>query len=156
MLTLACDYRVMIDGTARRAWACMNEVTFGAPWPASFAALLRAKLPDGAVHRAVALEGRRFTPQDARAVGLVDALAGPGTDAVLAAACERAAQVAHGARGGAWGLIKVRSGCPCTHAKALMVSQRDLYRDVLERCASELRTVLPALEDGAAGLKARL
>jgi enoyl-CoA hydratase/carnithine racemase len=26
MLSLACDYRVMTDGTKRNAWVCMNEV----------------------------------------------------------------------------------------------------------------------------------
>lgn len=28
MLSLACDYRVMTDGTKRNAWLCMNEVGF--------------------------------------------------------------------------------------------------------------------------------
>lgn len=27
MLSLACDYRVMTDGTSRNAWLCMNEVS---------------------------------------------------------------------------------------------------------------------------------
>lgn len=27
MLALVCDYRVMIDGSKRRAWMCMNEVS---------------------------------------------------------------------------------------------------------------------------------
>ena len=26
MLALTCDYRVMTDGSSRRAWLCMNEV----------------------------------------------------------------------------------------------------------------------------------
>jgi enoyl-CoA hydratase/carnithine racemase len=109
MLALACDYRVMTDARSRRAWMSMNEIEFGAPWPTSFGALLRAKAPGAALHRAVALEGRRFTPQDALAAGLVDELAGPNTEAVLAAACERAAQAAPRARTGVWGIIKVRT-----------------------------------------------
>jgi hypothetical protein len=30
MLALCCDYRVMTDGSKRRAWLCMNEVPFAA------------------------------------------------------------------------------------------------------------------------------
>lgn len=26
ILSLACDYRVMVDGSKRNAWMCMNEV----------------------------------------------------------------------------------------------------------------------------------
>jgi hypothetical protein len=126
MLALACDYRVMTDASTRRAWMSMNEIEFGAPWPTSFGALLRAKAPGAALHRAVALEGHRFTPQDALAAGLVDELAGPNTEAVLAAACKRAAQAAPRARTGVWGIIKV-----CT---AIRRAPRDALTPV--RCAA--------------------
>lgn len=36
MLALCCDYRVMTDGSRRRAWLCMNEVLFASsPLPLS-------------------------------------------------------------------------------------------------------------------------
>ncbi|KAJ7739320.1 ClpP/crotonase-like domain-containing protein [Mycena olivaceomarginata] len=59
MLSLACDYRVMTDGSKRNAWLCMNEVDFGAVWPHS----------NAQVRRKIALEGHRFSPQEALAVG---------------------------------------------------------------------------------------
>lgn len=101
MLALCCDYRVMTDGSRRRAWLCMNEVPFtsyslllsivarwivqltqpsfqvhfGAPWPLSLAAILNAKVSDPPLRRRIALEGHRFTPTEAHAAGIVDRLA---------------------------------------------------------------------------------
>lgn len=101
MLALCCDYRVMTDGSRRRAWLCMNEVPFtsysllvstrarwiiqltqsffqihfGAPWPLSLAAILNAKVSDPSLRRRIALEGHRFTPTEAHAAGIVDRLA---------------------------------------------------------------------------------
>jgi enoyl-CoA hydratase/carnithine racemase len=80
---------------------------FGAPWPLSFAKLLRAKIGDARLHRQIALEGHRFTPQEAVKAGLVDQLAPSGTESVLARATELALKVAPLAKTGAWGLIKV-------------------------------------------------
>ncbi|KAI0734252.1 ClpP/crotonase-like domain-containing protein [Fomitopsis betulina] len=79
MVALCCDYRVMTDGSSRRAWMCMNEV---------------------------ALEGYRFTPPEALAAGLVDCLVDGNTDAVIAKAQALGESVAHLAVQGAWGVIK--------------------------------------------------
>jgi Delta3-Delta2-enoyl-CoA isomerase len=105
MLALACDYRVMTDGAKRTAWMCMNEVDFGAPWPVSFAAVVRAKV--SAIRRFV-LEGHRFTPPEARDAGLVDEIVPGGTRGVLKRALEIAEEKAPKAREGVWGVIKVR------------------------------------------------
>ncbi|EGN99099.1 hypothetical protein SERLA73DRAFT_181915 [Serpula lacrymans var. lacrymans S7.3] len=108
MLALACDYRVMIDGSKRRAWLSMNEIHFGAPWPLSFSALLRAKVALPATRRSVALEGHRFTPAEALDVHMIDhAVPGAeGTKGVLSKAEEVAVQVSGLAKGGVWGAIK--------------------------------------------------
>ena len=48
MLSLACDYRVMTDGSSRNAWLSMNEVRFFLPhvmtttfYPVRFILVLR-------------------------------------------------------------------------------------------------------------------
>jgi len=107
MLSLACDYRIMTDGLKRNAWLCMNEVHFGAPWPLSFAAIVRAKFGDHRTHRKIALEGHRFTPQEALKDGILDAVVGGGTEEVLKVAEGVAEKVAGNAVAGVWGLIKV-------------------------------------------------
>jgi enoyl-CoA hydratase/carnithine racemase len=109
MLSLACDYRVMTDGAKRNAWMCMNEVDFGAPWPVSFAAIVRAKV---SAMRSFALEGHRFTPPEARDAGLVDEIVSGGTRGVLKRALEIAEEKAPKAREGVWGVIKVRPPIP--------------------------------------------
>jgi len=135
MLALACDYRIMTDGSKRNAWICMNEVHFGAPWPLSFGALMRAKLPDARLHRKIALEGHRFTPPEALAAGMVDHIVNGGTEAILAKAEELANSVGPLAQGGVWGLIK-----------------RDIYRDTLKTILKDFRQV-PALVDDDARAK---
>lgn len=137
MLSLACDYRVMTDGTKRRAWMCMNEVHFGGAWPLSFTAILRAKVGHHQLQRKIALEGHRFTPQEALADGLLDHLVEGGTKEVLAKAEEIADSVCANSRSGVLGLIK-----------------RDLYRDTLEYIGLDLRVITPYAEDEVA--KARL
>ncbi|KAI5117960.1 hypothetical protein M0805_001621 [Coniferiporia weirii] len=138
ILALACDYRVMTDGKARRAWCCMNEIHFGAPWPLSLAAVARAKVSDARTLRLLALEGHRFTPQEALAGGLVDVLAdGGSSDAVLAAARALATEKAQNAKTGVFGLIK-----------------RDIYRQTLKDVAKDYRQVAATHEDLAA--RARL
>ncbi|KAF7976589.1 hypothetical protein HWV62_6071 [Athelia sp. TMB] len=87
----------------------MNEIHFGAPWPLSFAALLRTKVMNPAVHRKIALEGHRFTPKEALAAGLVDYIVEGNTAAILAKAEEVAETLSPLAREGVWGIIKVRS-----------------------------------------------
>ena len=107
IISLACDYRVMTDGAKRNAWMCMNEIDFGAAWPVSFAALVRAKVSATAT-RGFVVEGHRFTPPEARDAGLVDEIAAGGTRGVLKRAQEIAQEKAPKAREGVWGLIKVR------------------------------------------------
>ncbi|KAN0092839.1 ClpP/crotonase-like domain containing protein [Tylopilus felleus] len=113
MLALCCDYRVMTDGSRRRAWLCMNEIHFGAPWPLSFAAILNAKVSDPALRRRIALEGHRFTPTEAHATGIVDCLAKCsgtslelGTEVVLKEATRLAKEVSALPTQGVWGSIK--------------------------------------------------
>ncbi|OCH95445.1 ClpP/crotonase [Obba rivulosa] len=137
MLALCCDYRVMTDGSKRNAWMCMNEIHFGAAWPLSFAAVLRAKVYDARTQRKVALEGHRFAPPEALQTGLVDHIVNGNTEAVIAKAQDVAESISSLPRSGAWGLIK-----------------HDVYRDALEAIG---RDVLPrnvASDDAAA--KARL
>ncbi|KAH9966251.1 ClpP/crotonase-like domain-containing protein [Lactifluus volemus] len=108
IIALACDYRVMTDGTNRRAWMCMNEIDFGAPWPVSFAAIVRAKLSRVSVVGKFALEGHRFTPREALEADLIDeVVAGGTTTGVLERAREIAREKAPKAREGVWGVIKV-------------------------------------------------
>jgi len=124
IFSLCCDYRIMTDGTKRNAWMCMNEVHFGAPCPASFAALLRAKVLDQQLHRKIALEGARFTPADALKGGFIDHIVPGSTADMLVKAEELAANVSGLAKGGVWGVIK-----------------RDLYSDVIEKCDNDLATI---------------
>ncbi|KAJ3997171.1 ClpP/crotonase-like domain-containing protein [Lentinula boryana] len=137
MLSMACDYRVMTDGSSRRAWLSMNEVHFGAPWPTSFAALVRSKFGTDPLKRKLALEGHRFTPQEGLEVGIVDVVVNGNTAAVLARAEQLGDQWSLNAQGGVWGTIK-----------------SELYRDVLETIHRDIRPPNPLHEDAAA--KARL
>ncbi|KAE9408376.1 ClpP/crotonase [Gymnopus androsaceus JB14] len=137
MLSMACDYRVMTDGSKRRAWLSMNEVHFGAPWPASFASLVRSKFGSDPLKRKIALEGQRFTPQEALEAGIVDYIVAGDTAAVLTRAEELADQWSVYAQGGVWGSIKA-----------------EIYRDVLETIHKDVRPRNPLHEDAAA--KARL
>ncbi|TFK49901.1 ClpP/crotonase [Heliocybe sulcata] len=142
MLSLACDYRVMTDASKRNAWMSMNEVHFGAPWPHSFASLLRAKVASVQLQRKIALEGHRFTPAEARDAGLVDYLVPGNTAAVLKAAQDVAERVSPLAKTGVFGLIKGRH------------CQTDLYRNAAENIDRQLRFVNAEIDDTAA--KARL
>ncbi|KAG1882222.1 ClpP/crotonase-like domain-containing protein [Suillus subluteus] len=129
MLSLVCDYRVMTDGSRRRAWMCMNEIHFGARWPLSFTAILNAKVGSPLIRRRVALEGHRFTPSEALKAGIVDRLANltgmsveSGTDKVLEEAMKLANEVKILASRGVWGAINT-----C------------LYKDCLEVIYSDVR-----------------
>jgi len=132
MLALVCDYRIMTDGSKRNTWLCMNEVHFGAPWPLSFAAVMRAKVTDARVHRKIALEGHRFTPSEALEAGILDHIVNGNTEVILAKAEELAGTVSSHAQEGVWGLIK-----------------RDIYRDTLESIHKDLRVVSAPIEDDA-------
>ncbi|KAJ6570215.1 ClpP/crotonase-like domain-containing protein [Mycena vulgaris] len=133
MLSLACDYRVMTDGSKRNAWLCMNEVDFGAVWPHSFAGVVTAKIGSPQVRRKIALEGHRFSPKEALEAGIVDQLASGDTAAVLAKAEELALTVGVKAQAGVWGLIK-----------------NDIYWDALEGIKRDPRMTNPLGDDAAA------
>ncbi|KAB5596174.1 Enoyl-CoA hydratase/isomerase family protein [Ceratobasidium theobromae] len=130
LLALACDYRVM---TAGKAWACFNEVHFGAPLPPAFAALIRIKL--GHAHpglmRKTVLEGHRFTPTELLEAGVVDAIVEGGNEKVLERACAIATAMSGNARGGVWGLIK-----------------KEIYREALHMCGDNTRQIMPDEEHG--------
>ena len=71
ILALTADYRVLKRGGVQMG---LNEVKVGVPLPWSVALLLRASVPSAALTQ-VALLGRNFADDDARAVGLADQLA---------------------------------------------------------------------------------
>ncbi|KAJ7116365.1 ClpP/crotonase-like domain-containing protein [Mycena epipterygia] len=133
MLSLACDYRVMIDGSKRNAWLCMNEVDFGAVWPHSFAGVLQAKIGDAQVRRKIALEGHRFSPKEALDAGILDHIVSGNTAAVLAKAEDIGLAVGVKAQSGVWGLIK-----------------NDLYWDALQGIKRDPRMTNPLVDDAAA------
>lgn len=106
MLALSCDYRVMTDGSKRNAWLCMNEIHFGAAWPYPFGAIVQSKVTDAQTVRKIALEGHRFTPQEALKCGIVDYIVQGDTEAVLNKALEVGKAVGEQAQSGAWGVIR--------------------------------------------------
>lgn len=81
---------------------------FGAPWPNPFGLIVQAKVTDAQTVRKIALEGHRFTPPEALKYGLVDHVAQGTTEDVLSKALDVAESVSGQARGGAWGLIRVK------------------------------------------------
>ncbi|NNE13091.1 MAG: enoyl-CoA hydratase/isomerase family protein [Ilumatobacter sp.] len=74
MFALAHDVRVMRED---RGYICLPEVDLGMPFGAGFAALIGAKLPQPARHRATVL-GERFPAPTARQLGIVDRAAPEG------------------------------------------------------------------------------
>lgn len=134
-----------------------TQIHFGAPWPLSFAALLRAKVSDPRLHRKIALEGHRFTPREALEAGFVDHIVQGNTAAVLAKAEEIAESVSHLAREGVWGIIKVHCPMPevCIGTTVLTCYiQSDLHRETLQLMARDPRSVNALGDDAAA--KSRL
>jgi enoyl-CoA hydratase len=72
ILAMACDLRVMAEGPF---FIGVNEVQLGIPFPGATFEIARQATP-AAVRRAVLLQGRRFSPAEAHAAGLVHRLAG--------------------------------------------------------------------------------
>jgi Delta3-Delta2-enoyl-CoA isomerase len=93
MLAAAHDWRVM---RADRGYWCLPEVDLGLPFSPGMTALLRAKLPAAALHRA-AVTGARYAAPEAVAAGIIDATAAE--DEVLPAAVAQARPHAHKGRG---------------------------------------------------------
>jgi enoyl-CoA hydratase len=71
ILALTADHRVLRRGGAEMG---LNEVRIGVPLPWSVSVLLRSVVPAGSLAR-VALLGRNFADEEARAAGLADELA---------------------------------------------------------------------------------
>ena len=88
MFALAHDVRLM---RSDRGYFCLPEVDLRLPFTDGMAALIGAKLPQPALHRAAVL-GERFTPEDAQRAGIVDAT--HPLDELLPAAIDRAAALA--------------------------------------------------------------
>jgi enoyl-CoA hydratase len=90
ILAMACDLRVMADGPFQIA---VNEVQLGIPFPAAAFEIARRATPQAA-RAAVLLQGKRFSPVEAREAGLVHRVA---ADARAAAVEEARAFAAAGA-----------------------------------------------------------
>src|SRR5688500_10392051 len=74
VLALMCDARIAAAGTAKLG---LNEVQLGIGLPAVVVEPLRLRVPPSSL-TAIALEGRLFSVDDARAAGLVDEVVAPG------------------------------------------------------------------------------
>ncbi|KAG8886833.1 hypothetical protein FRB98_000915, partial [Tulasnella sp. 332] len=125
LMALACDYRVMTSG---KAWASMNEIKFGAPFPHGIGALFGEKIRDPRILRETGL-GYRFTPQELLKAEIVDVLADGGTEGVLAAAYILADRVSPSAAKGAYGLIK-----------------KEIYGGAVNQIKLDIRTPMPKLK----------
>lgn len=99
MLSQAHDYRL---APSPKGFLCLNEVLFGAPLKPPMAAIFRHRLAPQ-TYRTLALEGRRFTGQQAVEVGLADATASSLHDC-LAFIAER--QLVEKPKAGVYGVIK--------------------------------------------------
>lgn len=88
ILALACDYRFVVEG---RKLISLNEVAIGVPVPYLADLLLRQITGDRAAV-AIEYESRLVPPEEARAMGLVDAVCTP--EEVESAAVEKVARVA--------------------------------------------------------------
>ena len=75
-------------------------------------AVLQAKAPNPQTMRKIVLEGHRFAPKEALVLGLVDHIAGGGTESLLGEAQAMAGKLGPLAKTGAWGVNKV-SVCAC-------------------------------------------
>ncbi|UKZ81836.1 hypothetical protein TrVFT333_009612 [Trichoderma virens FT-333] len=101
MLAMAHDYRL---APSPKGFLCLNEVLFGAPLQPPMASLFRAKLPSNAIFRKVALEGHRFTGQEAVDNGIADGLCAGGLDDALKFIAER--NLLEKPKAGVYGTIK--------------------------------------------------
>ena len=88
ILTLACDYRFVAEG---RKLISLNEVAIGVPVPYLADLLLRRLTGDrGAIE--IEYESKLVPPDEARAIGLVDAVCSP--DSVESVAIEKVSRLA--------------------------------------------------------------
>ena len=84
ILAMSADYRIMAPGAFQIG---VNEVMLGIPSPAAAFEIVRRGTPDRSAST-VLMQGRRFSPEEAVAAGIVHRLAGEG--GVLADAIEEA------------------------------------------------------------------
>ncbi len=85
ILALCCDHRVAASDPRIRIG--LNETALGLPFPPRILAMVRSRVPPGALERVV-LEAGLHPPEQARALGLVDEVADDAR-AVAVAALER-------------------------------------------------------------------
>lgn len=118
-------------------------------------AIFKAKL-HGPVLRKIILDGHRFTPQEALAAGIIDAVAEGGTtEDVLALAESLAESVSANAQTGVWGLLKVRRrNVDDGQLIKFLKLQNELYREHIKAMKAEYRFVTPLTE--ALAFKSRL
>jgi enoyl-CoA hydratase len=88
ILVLACDVRIMADGTGRIG---LPELLVGVPFPAAALEVVRFAVPRNQVQSLI-YTGRSLLPQDALRAGLVDEVVAP--DALQVRAQEVARQLA--------------------------------------------------------------
>jgi enoyl-CoA hydratase len=91
VLALMCDRRVIVDDPAVRIG--LNEAALGIGLPAIVIEPLRAQVPAASLVP-IALEGRLFSPADARTVGLVDEVV-PASEVIARASAQAAALAAN-------------------------------------------------------------
>ncbi len=82
ILALCCDHRVAASDPRIRIG--LNETALGLPFPPRILAMVRSRVPPGAVDRVV-LEAGLHAPAEARALGLVDAVADDARGVAVAA-----------------------------------------------------------------------
>lgn len=85
-----------------------EQIHFGATLPHPLIAVLKAKVPSPQTLRKIVVEGHRFTPKEALALGLVDHIVEGNTEAVVTAAQALGDKLGPIAKTGAWGVNKVR------------------------------------------------
>ncbi|KAJ1958026.1 hypothetical protein GGI12_004847 [Dipsacomyces acuminosporus] len=101
MIALALDYRVMRKD---RGFICMNEVDIGRQLAPGMAALIKEKIKSPNTLRDCVLGGKRFTAEDAKASGIVDAVVEQSK--VVEAALDIAEKHTHKAKGQNYHLLK--------------------------------------------------
>ncbi len=116
------------------------------------AALANAKVSDARTRRLLALEGHRFSPQEALAHGLIDIVADDSSaEAVYSAARTFAIEKSEMAKTGVWGLIKVHwRDLSREFPLTITIYQSDLHRHTLDDIAQDYRVTMPVHADAAA------
>jgi len=144
VLALQCDVRLMAAGSARIG---LNEVQLGIGLPAVVTEPLRLKVPASSL-APIALEGRLFDPDQARAVGLVDEVVPAGE--LIDRAVARAAELGRAPRG-AFAQVKAALLAPVVAAIAARAEvERERWLDTWFAPAGQerLRAAVARLRGG--------